>query len=154
VTLKSYTPKPGNNAEVVVAFDDLTALSTAEGFENVQVTKNRDGDDEIVKIVIKNTFPKPDSKDEGRPPARMSITFPGKVKEANRNAEVADRKVTWNIPLVDIVHNPSIDFTARYAAPGATTTTTSSTEPPKAGTKSTTTTVPPKGKKAPAKKKS
>ncbi len=117
VTLKSFTPKGNNQAQVVVAFDDVTQLSSADGFVNVAVTKTRDGDDDVVKIVIKNPKPNPTAKDANGPDPVLKVTFPGAVKEANRNGKVSGNTVTWSPPLLDMIREPALDFTARYPAP-------------------------------------
>src|SRR5581483_2256343 len=106
VTLKSFTPKSNNQAQVVVAFDDVTQLSSADGFAN-----------DVVKVVIKNPKPNPTAKDANGPDPVLKVTFPGAVKEANRNGKVSGNTVTWSPPLLDMIREPALDFTARYPAP-------------------------------------
>ena len=76
--------------------DDVTKLSTAEGFKDVTVTRSREGADERLTI---------------------TITFPGAVKDANRGGTVRNNKVTWSFTLPEFVKEKSVELTARYAAP-------------------------------------
>ena len=119
MTLKSFTPKPNNTAVVQVAFDDVTKLSTADGFRQVkELTRTREGDVEHIKLVISNPKPSKDVKDEGRTGIRLAVTLPGPVKEANRGAQVDGSHVTWNIPLFDFLRTPSTELTVTYAVSG------------------------------------
>ena len=99
-----------------VAFDDVTKLSTADGFRQVkELTRTREGDVEHIKLVISNPKPSKDVKDEGRTGIRLAVTLPGPVKEANRGAQVDGSHVTWNIPLFDFLRTPSTELTVTYA---------------------------------------
>ena len=119
VTLKSFTPKPNNTAVVQVAFDDVTKLSTADGFRQVkELTRTREGDVEHIKLVISNPKPVKDLKDEGRPGIHLAVTLPGPVKEANRGAKIDGNHVTWDISLYDYLRAPSTELTVTYAVSG------------------------------------
>src|SRR3989442_13433070 len=54
VTLVSYVPKADHIAVVTARFDDVTKLSTADGFKQADVTRSRDGDTERLRIVLHN----------------------------------------------------------------------------------------------------
>ena len=119
VTLKSFTPKPNNTAVVQVAFDDVTKLSTADGFKQVQeLTRTREGDVEHIKVVISNPRPTKDVKDDGRPGIQLTANLPGPVKEANRGAEVQGNRVTWHISLYEFLRVASTEVTVTYAVSG------------------------------------
>src|SRR5437867_7937468 len=96
--------------------DDVTKLSTAEGFKDVTVTRSREGADERLTITITNRRTIV-MKGEGQPGPTLTITFPGAVKDANRGGTVRNNKVTWSFTLPEFVKEKSVELTARYAAP-------------------------------------
>ena len=132
VTLVSYTPKPSDHTAVVVAkFDDVTKLNTAEGFKYADLSRSRDGDTERMRIVLRNPNPDPSARDEHKDGPRIALTLPGKVIEANRNAEVAGDRVTWRIPVIDFQRTSSLELTVSWTAAPAPAGATSTTEPSK-----------------------
>ncbi len=102
-------------ATIKLTLDDVTKLSTAEAFNNVAVTRTKDGTDERLKIVITN--PKPlVLKDDGQAGPKFTITFPGAVKEANSGGKVTDNKVVWAFGMPAFAKEKSIELSARYSA--------------------------------------
>ena len=97
-----------------MAFSDVTKLSTAEGFKQVQVTRTRQDGGERIRIVISNPRPNPGAKEEGKPGIRLSATLPGNVKEANRGAEVEGNRVTWRVPLAEFLRASSTELLVDY----------------------------------------
>jgi len=132
VTLVSYVAKADHTAVVSVKFDDVTKLSTAEGFKQVGVTRSRDGDTERLRILVINPNVNPVAKDEGKDGPRITLRLPGKVLEANRKAEVAGDRVTWRMPLVEYLRTSALELTVSWAA-AAPSGATSTTEPPAKG---------------------
>jgi hypothetical protein len=124
VTVKSITMQP-DRATVKVAFDDVTKLATAEGFKALDVTRTRTGDEEALRVIVTNRTPVPQVRDEGRAGPHITLQLPGKVIEANRQAEVSGERVVWRISFADYVRNPTTDLVVRYALASSPPTTSS-----------------------------
>jgi len=116
VTVQSITPSEKGTV-LKAAFDDVTRLSTAEGFRPVTVRRERVGNGERLRILIQN--PKPVPSSETGPVSRFAITLPGRVQFANRDAEVRDNRVVWRVPLEQFVSHRFTKLSVRYAAAGA-----------------------------------
>jgi hypothetical protein len=116
VTLDSFAIKEG----MVVAklsFADPAKLSSMPLFRDAKIARQREGKEERLTITMTNVKPQ-DAKDQGKPGPRISITLPGKVIEASRNATIAGNKVTWSIPLVEYFRSKTIELMARYEVAG------------------------------------
>ena len=113
VTLDSLTIK-GGSAVAKLHVDDVSRLQTAEMFHTVTVSRAHQDDDMRLTITIKNPNPR-EIKDEGKPGPKIIIRLPGKVREANHQAQVADDRVTWSFSLAEYMKSPSVDLTVRYA---------------------------------------
>ena len=118
VTVESLKFQADRTAVVSVTFDDATQLSSAEGFSNVTVTRGREGDDEHLTLKLTNAKPVA-LDDDGRPGPKITLTLPGKVHEANRDAKIEEDRVTWSFSFAAWAKQASIDLTVRYAAPPA-----------------------------------
>jgi len=112
-----------DRATVSATFDDVTKLSSADGFSAVTVTRSRDGDDEQLRFVIKNANASPDVRDEGRTGPRIALTLPGAVAEANRKGEISGNRVVWQLSFVEYMRSPQTELTVRYRAAATSTTT-------------------------------
>lgn len=112
VKVVSVTPRtPG--ALVKATFDDVTKLSTAEGFAMVTVRRREKKDRERLTIVIHNPRHQP-FKDEGQTPPRVALTLPGRVLAANRDGVISGNRVVWTLPLKEYVEQPSMTIWVRY----------------------------------------
>ncbi len=142
VTVESLTFNDATSASLKARVDDVTKLSTAEGFKNVTVTRTPVGDDVQLTITVVNPTPAT-VKDAGLPGPKVTLHLPGAVREANHGATVSGDTVTWSFSLVDWIKEKTNTLIVRYAgaAKGG--------ESPAATTPSTTT--PPSTATAPAK---
>lgn len=116
VTLESLRIREDGTARVELAFTDPAALSTLEIFRSLAISRERDGDEERLTIVVTNSDGR-NVKDEGKPGPRIHVTLPGTVLEANRNAVVEGSSVTWSFGLVEFLRQKTVDLTARYQLP-------------------------------------
>ena len=114
VKVLSVEPHPGG-ARIRAEFDDVTKLSSAEGFSLVTVMRRRHGRREALKVVIRNPEPKP-FQDKGEPWPRIALTLPGRVLAATGSAEVAGDRVVWKIPIAAYVSRPRTAVSVRWAA--------------------------------------
>jgi len=127
VKVESLTLKPDGMSTLKVSVDDATKLSTAPGLRDVEATRAKDGDGE--KLTVKLNNPNSiDIKDDTKPGPTFTITFPGKVLEANHNAKVSGERVTWTFGLREYLKARSTELVARYVVPAA----GAETAPPKA----------------------
>lgn len=116
VTVESLKFNADQSAVVKVSFDDATKLSTVEGLKTVNVARTREGAEEHLTVKVTN-LAHGVVKDEGKPGVKITLTLPGKVLEANRNATIAEDRVTWDFSFAEWVRDPVVEMTARYAAP-------------------------------------
>ena len=114
VKVLSVEPQPGG-ARVRAEFDDVTRLSTAEGFRVVTVVRRRRGPREALKLMIRNPEPKP-FEDHGEPWPRIALTLPGPVVAATPHAEIAGARVTWRLPIAAYVSRPRTAVSVRWRA--------------------------------------
>ena len=112
VKVLSVEPHPGG-ARVRAEFDDVTRLSTAQGFAMVTVVRRRRGDREALKVVIRNPEPKP-FQDKGEPWPRIALTLPGRVLAATPPAEIAGTRVAWKLPIAQYVSRPRTTVSVRW----------------------------------------
>ena len=112
VTVQSVEPQPGG-ARIRAEFDDVTRLSTAEGFRMVTVVRGQRGQREALKLVIRNPEPKP-FQDRGEPWPRITLTLPGRVLGAAPQAEIAGARVTWKLPIAAYVSRPRTAVSVRW----------------------------------------
>ena len=130
VTIDSYS-MTGKTATFKATVDDVTKLSSAEGFKDVTVERGKDGTDETLTITLNN--PNPIVLKDEQPGPTYSVTLPGAVKSANRDGVVSGDKVTWKFPkLSEYAKEKKIDLKVTYAGTGggektATSTTTTTT---------------------------
>jgi hypothetical protein len=118
VTVESVSLTPDRKKVTIRAkVDDVTKIATAEGFKNVEVARTKEGADEKLVIKVKNekTYDLKDNKDPG---PRFTITFPGAVKRANRNAKIEGSKVTWTFGLAEYAKASMTDLEAVYTPAG------------------------------------
>jgi len=113
VKVLSVEPRPGG-ARIRAEFDDVTKLSSAEGFRMVTVVRRRRGAREAMKVVIRNPEPKP-FEDTGEPWPRIALTLPGRVLSATPGAEIAGERVVWRIPIAAYVSRPRTAVSVRWA---------------------------------------
>lgn len=116
VIVDSLSFTDASTAVLKAHFDDVTKLSTAEGFNDVTITRTRDGDDERLAIHIVNPEPIP-IPDKGQPGPKITLHLPGPVREANNDAKVAGDTVTWSFTLTQWAQAKTTDLTVRYGSP-------------------------------------
>jgi hypothetical protein len=114
VKVQAVEPQPGG-ARIRAEFDDVTQLSTAEGFRMVTVVRGRRGRREALKLVIRNPAPTP-MRDHGEPWPRIALTLPGRVVAAAPEAEIAGDRVTWKLPIVAYVSRPRTAMSVRWTS--------------------------------------
>ena len=112
VRVLSVEPQPGG-ARVRAEFDDVTRLPTAEGFRVLAVARGRRGAREALKIVIRNPAPQPFT-DRGEPWPRVSLTLPGRVVAATPQAEIANDRVAWRLPIAAYLSRPRTAVSVRW----------------------------------------
>jgi hypothetical protein len=113
VTVHSIAPRDVG-ARLTASFDDVTKLSSAEGFRHVGVTRMRRGGEERLRIVLHNPTPKEiEDVDEEGP--RIMLALPGRVISANRGARVLGTHVVWEIPIDEYAREPALSLKVRYA---------------------------------------
>ena len=113
VQVQSVEPEPGG-VRVRAEFDDVSKLSTAEGFGMVTVVRRRHGRREALKLVIRNPEPKP-FQDHGEPWPRIALTLPGRVLAATPGAEISGNRVAWKLPIAAYVSRPRTAVSVRWA---------------------------------------
>jgi hypothetical protein len=123
VKVESLAFRPDGTANVKARVDDATKLSTTPLFRDTTVTRERDGQDEILKVHMVNRNPT-ELKDETKEGPTIRISLPGKVVEANEGATVSGNTVTWKFSLASYMRRASINLSVRYAAPAAASPTT------------------------------
>jgi hypothetical protein len=96
--------------------DDVTRLSTAEGFRSVIVSRTRDGDDQRLVIRLLGVEGLPANAD-ARPVLRLGITLPGPVRDANHSAVVSGDHVAWVVSVRDYADAPEVMLTVRWRPP-------------------------------------
>jgi hypothetical protein len=114
VRVRSVEPVPGG-ARVRAEFDDVTKLSTAEGFRIVTVVRRRRGRREALKLVIRNPEPKPFT-DHGEPWPRIALTLPGRVVAATPRADISGDRVAWRLPIAEYVSRPRTAVSVRWTS--------------------------------------
>jgi hypothetical protein len=116
VAVDSVTLGTDRRAVVRVHFDDITQLSTAPWFAPVSISRTREANDETVRIVLKHTPGKsPDPQADG---PRISLTVPGRIIEANKDAEVTDDRVVWRYTMGEFNSGKERELVVRYHASG------------------------------------
>ena len=100
------------SATVALA-DDFKTVQGKE-YKNVTVSRAHEDNEQHLTITIKNPNPK-EIKEDDKPGPKITVRLPGKVREANRKAQVADDRVTWSFSLAEYMKSPSVDLTVRYA---------------------------------------
>jgi|SRR5262245_1172199 len=114
VAVESLTLGTDRRAVVRVHFDDVTKLSTAPWFAPVSVSRTREGNDETVRIVLKHAPGKfPDPQADG---PRISLTVPGRIIDANKDAEVTDDRVVWRYTMGEFNSGQERELVVRYRA--------------------------------------
>jgi hypothetical protein len=105
-------------ARVRATFDDVTRLSSAAALRHLVVTRARRANRERLQIRLRNPEPrevKPDAADD----PWLTLSLPGPVTWANRDAEVRGERVDWQIPLVEWARAPVLVLTVRYTLPSS-----------------------------------
>jgi hypothetical protein len=126
VKLDSVRGIGSRQAIAEIRVDDVTKLSSAEAFRNIEVTRAREGDAESLRLVIRSLYDAAAREDyAGRARAhpevegpRITLALPGPVLEANRDAHVEGARVTWHVPLVEYARADHVELRVRWAAPG------------------------------------
>src|SRR4051812_43278219 len=122
VTVESVSFANASTATLKARVDDVTKLSTAEGFKTVTVTRTNEGDDTKLTITVQNPLPAA-VKDEGQPGPKITLHLPGAVREADHDGKVSGDTVTWSFTFVDWMKAKSTSMSVRYAGgakPGGT----------------------------------
>ncbi|HEY3188136.1 MAG TPA: hypothetical protein VGJ70_11720 [Solirubrobacteraceae bacterium] len=115
VIVRAVEPRPGG-AMLRAEFDDVTKLSTAEGFRVLTVVRGRRRDREALRFVIRNPEPKPFT-DHGEPWPRIALTLPGPVLAATQGGVVSARRVVWRVPIAEYVTQPHVTMSVRWRTP-------------------------------------
>jgi hypothetical protein len=113
VTVRELVPR-AVGAFLRATFDDVTKLSSAEGFSLVTVTRDRKHGEERLRIALRNPTPKEVTEEKHAGP-HISVTLPGRVLAANHDAEMSGPRVSWRIPLRQYAARPLIVLSVRYA---------------------------------------
>ena len=119
VTVDSIKLNADRTATVRAGFDDVTRLSTAEGFKTVSVTRTREGGNERLTVKVTNKLHGAVKEDSSKPGTKISLALPGNVLEANRAATIAENRVTWSFTFAEWLKDEIVELTVRYAAPPA-----------------------------------
>ncbi|MFN8543091.1 MAG: hypothetical protein U0807_02635 [Candidatus Binatia bacterium] len=115
VTVQSMTFAAGKPTVVKVAVDDVTKLGTASAFKGVTITRAKDGDEELLTIVIPNIDPRPLASVKGTyDDPKLGITVPGTVTKTEPTAPVTGSRVDWKIPLSHFYANHKAELTVRW----------------------------------------
>ena len=112
VTVDSVTISPDHKAVVRAHFDDITKLSTAAWFGPVSITRTRERDEESLTIVLRHNPAEPKDPDAEGP--RLSITLPGRILAANKDAEVTGNRVVWRYTQGEFSRVQNRELTVRY----------------------------------------
>jgi hypothetical protein len=113
VTVRELVPRQvGGFLEA--SFDDVTQLSSAKGFENVTVARERKHGVERLRVTLRNPSPQ-EIVNPAHPGPRVSISLPGRVLAANGDADISGRRVSWRLPLREWARRPRIMLSVRYA---------------------------------------
>ncbi len=115
VKVESAAITPEGRAVVRATFDDITQISSAPMLGAVSIARARIGREERLSIVLHHS--RADADDTGREGPRISITLPGKIIEANKNAEITGNRVVWRYTLNEFNRESPRELTVRYAAP-------------------------------------
>jgi len=113
VTVQELAPREVG-AFLRARFDDVTKLPTAEGFSILTITRDRKRGEERLRIVVRNSEPK-EIAQETRPGPHITITLPGRVVAANRDAEIEGQRVSWRVPLREYARRSLFMLSVRYA---------------------------------------
>jgi hypothetical protein len=112
VTVDSVTIRPVNTAVVRAHFDDITKLSTAAWFRPVSITRTRERNEETLSIVLGHDPSEPKDPDADGP--QLSITLPGRILAANKDAEVTGNRVVWRYTQGEFGRAQDRQLTVRY----------------------------------------
>ena len=93
--------------------DDVTRLSTAPGFAAVTIDRAPAGDDDWLTVTLANPAPPHSVPDEG-PWLTLRLALPGRVREANRHAEITGGRVTWVLSRGAFLDARETVFRVRY----------------------------------------
>jgi len=115
VTVDSVTMTDDRNAVVRLHFDDVTKLSTAPWFRPVDISRTRTGNEETLRIVLRHRQGETDNPEADGP--RISITLPGRIIEANKDAEVTGNRVVWRYTRGEFSSGKDRELVVRYRAP-------------------------------------
>ena len=115
VTVDSVTFTSPTNAVLKARVDDVTKMSSAEGFKSVTVTRGTEDGVEKLTVVFVNPLPAA-VKDEGQAGPKITLHLPGPVKDANHDAKVSGDTVTWSFSFVDWMKAKSTTLEVRWAA--------------------------------------
>ncbi len=137
VTLRSLRVVD-HRTEVVLVFDDVSKLPTAEAFREVTVEQTRD--DHATRLRIGIPVPRlpdlPSGASDGQSPgqldldARISITLPGQVLRAEPEAAVGNGGVAWHVPMATFKSLSVLELSVRYVPPPGPPTPPPATVPP------------------------
>lgn len=114
------------HASATLTFDDVTKLSTATAFADVQVERRRDGEVEVLRLVLpgmpenlrRATLAAPPEGPKNRGP-EIELTVPGDVVEASPPATVTARTVRWSLTLTEFARLDSWELSVRWQRPPA-----------------------------------
>lgn len=114
----------GKTTTATLAFDDVTALPTAEAFRDLVVERGRDDGVETLHVVVP---PMPErlrkaALEHAGDPAKnkgpeITLTLPGPVVTARPDATVDGRTVTWTISLRDFAERDGWALDVAWRAP-------------------------------------
>jgi hypothetical protein len=110
--------RPGDDVVILKAtFTDVTKLSSAAGFHDVRIERDRQGTSERLRVVIRNPKWNPRIRDT-LPAPHVGLTLPGPILRASHWATITGTTVTWTIPFLEFAHHPRTKLSVRYLPAG------------------------------------
>lgn len=118
VTIASFTETDGGQKVAAsLTFPDVTKISSARWFRNTTITRTPDGDNETLRVVVKN--PNAKKVDTKEPGPTFTFTLPGKIVKSNAPKPAEGNTVTWTYPLAEFAAAASTEMSVTYEAPKA-----------------------------------
>jgi len=115
VHVQSVTFNQEHKAVVRASFDDITQISTAPWLGSIAITRTREGSEEVLRIVLNHAKRQTPEEEKDRDGPRISITLPGRIVEANKQAEITSNRVVWRYTRQEFDSESPRELVVRYA---------------------------------------